>query len=143
MNTNCHRHHRQMNQALKPNSIYLHIQIMNPKQVNRRQIVSVCLCMSFYIYRYTRTYSASQFNLQIRQRILRYQCLMMVKVYVHDFMLWDVFQIIFFVYVTIYKFQQVHSLSISTSMCVVRDGEYKKRVAIKRGFVAHHNLMGQ
>ena len=37
---------------------------------------------------------------------------------------------------------QVHSLSLS-SMCVVRDGEYKKRVAIKRGFVAHHNLMGQ
>ena len=49
---------------------------------------------------------------------------------------------LFFVYVTIYILQ-VHSLSISSSMCVVRDGEYKKRVAIKRGFVAHHNLMGQ
>ena len=29
------------------------------------------------------------------------------------------------------------------AMRVARSAEYKKRVAIKRGFVAHHNLMGQ
>ena len=101
-----------------------------------------CECERVCIHTHSHTLSTSYFSLQIRWRILRYQCLMTVKVYVHDFTLWDVFLNYLFCICNDIYILQVHSLSLS-SMCVVRDGEYKKRVAIKRGFVAHHNLMEQ